>query len=238
MTDSPKPTVGFPLYEGVTLLDFAGATQIFGFAAGFNCVWLSKDQQPVMTTEKVEVLPSRSFAEPGDLDVIFVPGGGAKGVSWAMFDPDYQQFLKTAANTAKWVGAVCTGAFVLAASGLLDGCQATTYWSQHDNLRLLSDKLKIEVPAGFPRYVIDYDRKRFTGGGISSSIDLALELVTIFHGLDRAQVCQLSNQYAPDPNIDSGDPSQAPVKITERVLKGQAGFIADMHKAVEQLLHC
>ena len=86
MTDSQKPTVGFPLYEGVTLLDFAGATQIFGFAAGFNYVWLSKDKQPEMT-----------------------------------------------------------------------------YWSQHGNLRLLSDKLKIDAPAGYPRYVIDYDRKRWAG---------------------------------------------------------------------------
>ena len=228
--------MGFPLYNGSTLLDFAGATQIFSFGAGFECVWLSHDLKPVSTTENVQVTPSRTFDDPGHIDIVFVPGGGAKGVKWAMFDEGYQKFLTDAAKTADWVGCVCTGAFILAASGLLDGCQATTYWSQRENLSLLTPTRHITVPAGYPRFVIDYRNRRFTGGGVSSSIDLALELVTVIGGLDRARFSQLSNQYAPDPNVNSGDPSQAPPVITEQELENQIGFIAAMREAVEKLL--
>ena len=90
-----------------------------GFAGGFEAVWLASTIAPVMTTEHVQVLPSRTFNDPGPIDVLFVPGGGALGIGQAMFDPDYQGFLKRAAASAEWCGSVCTGAFVLAAARLL-----------------------------------------------------------------------------------------------------------------------
>ena len=228
--------VGFPLFDHVTLLDFAGATQIFGFAGGFEAVWLASTIAPVMTTEHVQVLPSRTFNDPGPIDVLFVPGGGALGIGQAMFDPDYQGFLKRAAASAEWCGSVCTGAFVLAAARLLDGCRATTYWSQLENLALLSAPMGLEVVTGCPRYVIDGRHRRFTGGGISSSIDLALALVSEMDGVDAARRAQLSSQYAPHPPVTSGDPTHAPPELTAQVRESQADFTAAIRTSVERLI--
>jgi cyclohexyl-isocyanide hydratase len=228
--------VGFPLFPGATLLDFAGATQIFKFA-GMVPVWLAARRGPGETTEGVSVLPTHTFDNHPHIDVIFVPGGGAPGVVAAMFDPPMQGFLRDAAGEASWVGSVCTGAFILAATGLLDGCRATTYWSQIPNLRLLREKLKIEVPEGFPRFVIDADKKRFTGGGVSSSMDLALELASTIAGRATAEAAQLSVQYAPASSIHAGDPSQAPEPLTTRLREAQeGGLTVPVKRAVERLL--
>lgn len=181
-------TVGFPLYPGCTLLDFAGATQVFAYTPGFQVVWIAADRSPVPTTESVSVLPSATFDDHPPLDIVFMPGGGSDGVSAAMIDPAFQAWLKSVAAQAEWVGSVCTGAFILATAGLFDGCRATTYWSARPVLALFPG---VEVVPGYPRWHIDAENKRFSGGGISSSIDLALKLVETIAGRQAAEGSQI-----------------------------------------------
>jgi cyclohexyl-isocyanide hydratase len=230
MADLPK--VVFPLYDGCTLLDFAGATQVFAFA-GFTPVWAAKTRDPITTTEHVQVMPGATLdslrSEP--VEILFVPGGGGK-VADTMFDPGFVGFVRDTGQRAKWAGSVCSGAFILAAAGLLDGFEATTYWSQRENLALFP---KVRVSAGYPRWVIHGNR--FTGGGVSSSIDLALELLSLTSGPTASMTAQLFVQYAPGPPFASGDPSQAPPEITETVRKNQEGFTAAMRQAVEKVIH-
>jgi cyclohexyl-isocyanide hydratase len=160
------------------------------------------------------------------------------GVIAAMFDPVLQRFLVESAKAAIWTGSVCTGAFILAAAGLLEGCKTTTYWSQIPNLKLLAEKQKFDVAEGYPRSVFDRATRRFTGGGVSSSIDLALELVAIIRGsVAAAQASQLSIQYAPKPPVEAGDPSVAPAALVKQIENDQqTDFILPIQKAVRQLL--
>jgi cyclohexyl-isocyanide hydratase len=232
MADQPR--VVFPLYDGSTLLDFAGATQIFSFA-GLQTVWAAPTLDPITTTENVQVVPGCTFDDAGTagtIDVLFVPGGGSK-VADVMLDPKqtYVNFLKSAAPGAQYAGSVCTGAFLLGTAGLLDGYEATTYWSQRENLALFPN---VRVAAGYPRWVIH--GQRFTGGGISSSIDLALELVNLISGPTQSMSTQLGTQYAPDPPFSSGDPAQAPPEVTEAARKSQGDFIATIRLAVEKVV--
>jgi cyclohexyl-isocyanide hydratase len=226
---SPKEswTVGFALYNGCTLLDFAGATQIFSqwVAAGFQSVWLAASLDPVTTSEGVQVQPSRCFDDPGPIDILFVPGGG-EDVATAMQNSVLVNFVRQAGQAARFAGSVCTGAFIVAAAGLLDDCEATTYWSQRENLALFPH---LRVAAGYPRWV--FSGNRFTGGGVSSSIDLALELVDRLAGPTECQEAQLSVQYAPSPPFDSGDPATAPPEVTAAVRANQQDFIAAIRKA-------
>ncbi len=229
MADNPLAV--FPLYDGCTLLDFGGATQVFAFA-GLQPVWAARTKAPVTTTEGVQVMPGRTFESlAGEaIEVLFVPGGGSK-VAEAMLDPVLVGFVREAGGRARWAGSVCTGGFIVAAAGLLDGYEATTYWSQRENLALFPG---VTVAAGYPRWVIHGNR--FSGGGISSSIDLALELVSLRSGATQSMTTQLSIQYAPDPPFKSGDPAQAPPEVTKKVHEGQASFIADIRKATEKVV--
>jgi cyclohexyl-isocyanide hydratase len=218
------------LYNGCTLLDFAGATQVFAFAPGFEVVWLAPTLDPIQTTESVKVLPHCTFEDAGDLDIVFVPGGG-DAVGTVMQDSTYVDFVRAAGGRARMAGSICTGAFIVAAAGLFDDCEVTTYWSQRENLALFPN---LRVSAGYPRFVIHGDR--FSGGGISSSIDLALEIVNLISGPTQSMSTQLSVQYAPDPPFASGDPSQAPPDVTAAVRASQASFTAAIKAGVEAVL--
>ncbi len=94
-----------------------GATQIFAFTGIFKPIWIAKTKDPIGTTELIEVLPGYTFDDHPPVDIVFVPGGGGEGVSAAMLDPVYQGWLKKTAPRAQWVGSVCTGGLVVAASG-------------------------------------------------------------------------------------------------------------------------
>src|SRR5262249_16408654 len=140
-------------------------------------------------------------------------------------------FIRDMSRQARYAGSVCTGAFLLAAAGLFDGCEVTTYWSQRENLALFPG---LRVAAGYPRSLIS--RNRFSRGPSSSSIDLALELVSLNSGPTRSMSSQLINQYAPAPPHISGDPSQAPPEITSQALADQEDLIATIRLSVEKVL--
>ncbi|MEM7257435.1 MAG: LamG-like jellyroll fold domain-containing protein, partial [Pseudomonadota bacterium] len=113
--------VGIPLFQGVTLLDFTGATQVFAWVPGMKVVWLAECMSPVVTSEGVSVLPHATFDDARKIDILFMPGGSGEGITYAMQNEKFQQFIKSAGADAQWVGSVCVGAFVLAAAGLFDG---------------------------------------------------------------------------------------------------------------------
>lgn len=225
--------VGFVLYPDCTLLDFAGATQIFAFTGVFKPIWIAADLKPIATTEGVTVNPGATFDDHPPLSIVFVPGGGADGVGGAMLDPKLQGWLKQVTTQADWVGSVCTGAFILAASGALDGCEVTTYWSARPVLQLFPT---LTVVPGYPRWHVDEVRHRFSGGGISSSLDLALRLVELIGGIEMARTTQLANQYAPHPPLDSGDPVEASPELVVSVTQSQASFTAGLVAATQQVL--
>lgn len=228
--------VGFPLYPENTLVDFAGATQVFAFASGFKPIWLAPTLDPVPTSEGVTVNPTHTFSRHPRIDLLFVPGGDGNGVAAAMQDKVMQQFIKKAAKTAEWSGSVCSGAFIIAAAGLLDGCRATTYWSMLDILNEFPD-VRVDTQA-YPRYLLDRRRKRFTGGGVSSSLDLALELVKTIKNKRAAEMADLSIQYAPDPPVKSGDPSQAKKTVVAEVRNNQQhGFIQPIAEATQAVIN-
>lgn len=228
----------FVLFDGVTLVDFVGATEVFNNVPGFNIHWAAPSMNAITTSEKMQVLPTCTFDNgPEDAEILFIPGGFSKGVSDAMFDNRYREYIKRTAEKAVWTGSVCTGAFILAAAGELNNCIVTTYWSQLDNLKLLSEKYNFTVVPGYPRFLLDEKNKRFTGGGISSSLDLALKLTEKITSKETAEKAQLFIQYAPGPPTRSGDPCQAPVSISTEVLQMQTGYTADMRQSTLKLLN-
>lgn len=234
--------VGIMIYDDVTLMDFCGATEVFAFPpgpdAGFKVMWLAKEKRPILTSEGTNVYPNFSFDEKyPKIDILFIPGGGAPGVTKIMFDKDHQAFIKKTAAKAQWIGSVCVGAFILAACGLLKDCRATTYWSQVHNLSLLKKKFNLKIPKGNPRGVVDAKRKIFTGGGISSALDLALMLIEKIKGKAYAQKSQLYIQYAPNPPVHAGDPEQAPKKLLQELIKEGTAYDKLYFDAVQKILN-
>lgn len=97
--------VGFALYQGCTLVDFAGATQVFSACDGFKPLWLA-NEETITTTEGVTVVPNFTFSNAPEVAILFIPGGGQEGVISTMQNQIYLNFIKKIAETTLWNGSV------------------------------------------------------------------------------------------------------------------------------------
>jgi transcriptional regulator GlxA family with amidase domain len=205
----PPYNIAIPIYEGVDLMDVAAPYEIFNWMGVY---WKAKtvkvelvaaNMLTIKTRDGLKLTPDKCFDDYHkhnlQADLLWVPGGDPKKLQEMMQDSCYLDFLKKQSEAASYVTSVCEGALLLASAGLLDGYSATTHWAFIPCLKAFP---KIKVADGYPRCVVD--RNRVTGGGISSGLDEALELVARVSSYDVAKQVQLTTQYFPQPPF-SGD---------------------------------
>jgi cyclohexyl-isocyanide hydratase len=199
--------IGLLLFPDVTQLDLTGPAEVFGLVpdTALHLVW--KTTEPVATAKGWKIVPTTSFAECPQLDVICVPGGS--GQIALMEDSETLDFLRRQAAGARYVSSVCTGSLVLGAAGLLKGYRAACHWMSRDQLQLLG-----AIPVA-ERVV--KDRNRITGGGVTSGIDFALAVVAELKGAEAAKAVQLGIEYDPQPPFDAGSPERAGPALVARV---------------------
>ncbi|MDD7813758.1 GlxA family transcriptional regulator [Mycobacterium sp. CSUR Q5927] len=169
------------VFDDVTMLDVAGAGEVFAeanrFGADYRIKIASADGGDVTTSigTRLGVTDALSSIESADTVMI----AGADNLPRRAIDPELVQAVKSVAGRTRRLASICTGSFVLAQAGLLNGRRATTHW--HD-VRLFArafPEVTVEPDAIFVR-----DGEVFTSAGVSSGIDLALALVEIDHGAE------------------------------------------------------
>lgn len=188
----------FALFDNVTQLDFSGPVQFLSRLPGATTHVVSKDGNPVSTDCGFSILPTASFADCPQADIICVPGG--HGVREAIGDAAIVGFVREQAKAAEWVTSVCTGSFILGAAGLLQGKRATTHWAYTQLLPMFG--------ATHEQARVVRDGNLVTAGGVTSGIDFALELMALAQGEDVARTIQLALEYDPAPPFDGGHPSR------------------------------
>lgn len=207
--------IGFPLFPNLTQLDLTGPWEVFAKLPGADCHLLAHDLQPVRSSSAgLTLLPTTRYADCPQLDIICVPGG--PGHLQAMEDAALLDFLKSQAPNCRFVTAVCTGALVLAAAGLLRGYRATTHWMSLERLAAFG---ATPVPERVVR-----DRNRITGGGVTAGIDFGLALAALLAGEAVAREIQLQIEYEPQPPY-GGSPATAD-PATVQSLRGRLGGYA------------
>lgn len=201
-----KEQIGMLLYPGMTALDFVGPQYMFAGLMGAKVHHVAKTMAPVVSDTQLALMPTATLAEcPRDLDILFVPGGGARTIA-AMRDAELLAFLADRGPRAKLVTSVCTGSLVLGAAGLLQGYKATSHWATRS---LLTDVGAIPVEAR-----VVHDRNRITGAGVSAGLDMGLAIVGLLPDSVYAQSMQLLAEYAPEPPFNAGTPRTAPPAVT------------------------
>jgi cyclohexyl-isocyanide hydratase len=199
--------LGIPIYEGVNLLDVAGPLEMFYWASRDNpleTVLVSSDGGGVTSINGVYFKAQASFAQTPALDILWVPGGSPAALEAVMRDEysSYLQYLRQIARSATWVCSVCEGAMLLARAGLLDNHIATTHWAF---IPCLQKFPAITVDTSQKRFIVSQTQNptenRLTGGGISSGLDEALQLISMLFGEDAAKDVQVSTEYFPKPPV-------------------------------------
>lgn len=178
-------------YPGIQALDVVGPFDAFAaaslvLAAGdspgrYLPRLVSVDGQPVSAEGGLRLAPD-DLPDPRDpLDTLILPGGA--GVHEARRDPRVIAWLTAAAPHARRVVSVCTGAFLAAQAGLLDGCRATTHWAFADGLAREFPAITVDPEPIFVRSSATV----WTAAGVAAGIDLALALIEDDCGTDVAQ---------------------------------------------------
>jgi transcriptional regulator GlxA family with amidase domain len=170
----PIRTIGIVIFPGFQILDAAGPLAAFEIAGrygdgAYRLALLAAASGSVESSAGV-ILNATEFAAAPDLDTLLVAGGD--GIRNAMQDPTVIAFVRSAAGRARRVTSVCSGAFILAEAGLLDGRRATTHWSRCDDFARRYPRVRLEPDRIFVR-----DGSVWTSAGITAGIDLCLALI-------------------------------------------------------------
>jgi cyclohexyl-isocyanide hydratase len=216
--------IGFLLFPNITQLDLTGPYEVLSRMTHAEMVLVWKTLEPVRADSGLVILPTATFAECPQLDLICVPGGG--GVNPLLTDADTLDFVRRQAAAARYVTAVCTGALVLGAAGLLKGRRAVTHWMSMDFLKAFG-----AIPVA-ERVVVDGNV--ITGGGVTAGIDFGLRVVADFAGEVAARAIQLGIEYDPRPPFDSGHPRHADPALVERVKAAAEMRQAERRSQVEK----
>jgi transcriptional regulator GlxA family with amidase domain len=177
-------------YPGLQPLDAVGPYEVFasatrvaqalGRAGGYDLALVSTDGQPVRSLSGLGLCTDPLPAVDRRIDTLVIPGGDRARAARA--DTDLMAWIGAVAPRCRRVATVCTGTFLAAAAGLLDGCRVTTHWASAE--QLAADFPALEVDAD-PIYI--RDGKFWTSAGVTAGIDLALALVQDDLGTEVAQ---------------------------------------------------
>lgn len=192
-------SVAFLLFPNVTQLDLTGPAQVLSRLGNSRLDLIWKSREPVPTDAGFAIVPTATFDEIDQADILCIPGG--IGVAEVMQDDEVMAWVRRIGSEASWVTSVCTGSLILGAAGLLQGYRAACHWAWRDHLRLFGAEPVAER--------VVFDRNRVTGGGVTAGIDFAFALMAAVRGEPHARLIQLGLEYDPHPPFDAGSPERA-----------------------------
>ena len=175
-------SVGIFVFDNVEVLDFAGPYEVFTTAARvygkqhllssitpFEVFTIGKTKEAIHARAGLKIEPDFDFNTHPKIDVLLIPGGV---VTEALKDASVINWIATTAKETQLTASICTGAFLLAKAGLLEGKSATTHWEDINDLRVMFPNLEVKEQM---RWVDE--GKIVTSAGISAGIDMSLHLV-------------------------------------------------------------
>jgi len=176
-------------FPDVQLLDVCGPLQVFacanelavqrGFGEPYAPRVVAAAGGLLTTSSGLALLAGSIQSVKGPVDTLIIPGG--RGVSAASADARLIRWTQRQAKRSRRIASVCSGAFLLAETGLLDGRRAVTHWARCDELADRYPKLRVETDPIFIR-----DGAIWTSAGVTAGIDLALALVEEDYGRSMA----------------------------------------------------
>jgi transcriptional regulator GlxA family with amidase domain len=181
MNTKPHHVVMFA-YPDAQILDVTGPLEIFGRAGrwlrdkeftpnlAYTVEIVAREAGPIRTSSGIRLIAERAFHEVKSADTLLVTGG--VGFREAMQDAAAIAWIRRMAKRTQRVGSICTGAMVLAQTGLLDGKRATTHWAYCEEFAATSEVEQVCADMIFVR-----DGNLFTSAGVTTGMDMALAMV-------------------------------------------------------------
>ena len=169
----------FAAVPPIQIIDLTAPFEIFARCGGYR-VELCSNQNCISSSCGLKIECAKHYRRlRGDVDTLLVPGGD--GAEELNCDDRFLQWLKRMSRRVRRIGSICTGAYLLAGAGILDGRRAVTHWRYCADLARSFPKVQVETEPIFVK-----DGHVYTSAGITAGIDMALALVEEDHGSQRA----------------------------------------------------
>ena len=184
-----QKSVGILLFNEVEVLDFAGPFEVFSITTYTECNekifkvrTVAETKDLIKARNGLKIQPDYDFYDAPHFDILIIPGGyGAEEIE--IHNLNIINWIKNKMNNVYIIASVCTGAFLLAEAGLLDGKQATTHWMDIDRLEKEYTKVKVQRNVKF----ID-EFPIITSGSISAGINMSFYIIKKLLGEEIANV--------------------------------------------------
>ena len=183
-----KINVAILIFNEVEVLDFSGPYEVFSRtrtikgsdsrkntdSAPFNPFTIAMDKNLIVATGGLKVIPDYSLDNSPKIDILVIPGG--YGTRPLLNNENLLNWIIKISKEVNIVSSICTGALLLAKSGLLDGKRATTHWDAIEALKSISNSINVITN----RRIVDDGI--ITSAGVSSGIDMSFEIVSKLFG--------------------------------------------------------
>ncbi|PVD53607.1 4-methyl-5(B-hydroxyethyl)-thiazole monophosphate biosynthesis protein [Terrimonas sp.] len=208
----PKPkveikTVGIYLYDGYSALDALGPYSVFTRLMGSHVFFIAKHKGIVEDGAGLKVQVDTTIDEVKHLDILLIPGGLAQTYQETK-DEALLNWIRSIDSTSKYTTSVCTGAWILGATGLLKDKEATTHWY---GKKILANDFGAKIQD--KRYT--HTGKYWTAAGVSAGIDMSLALLNEIAGEKYTRAAMLDLEYDPQPPFKGGNENTADKNMVE-----------------------
>ena len=192
-------TVGIYIFNDVEVLDFAGPYEVFSTASRvhqrshpqeeipYSVQLIATESKAIEARGGMKLLPDFRCSQISRIDVLIVPGGL---IERELERDELIGWIRSLSQFAEIMASVCTGVFILAKAGLLEGLSATTHWDDIEEFSQMFPEVKVIKNK---RWV--EEGHILTSAGISAGIDMSLHIVSMLGGQDLAELTARQMDY-------------------------------------------
>ncbi|MFD2520624.1 DJ-1/PfpI family protein [Emticicia soli] len=204
-------TIGVYVYDGFNTLDAVGPYQVLSQLMKVDIFFVAKNKGLVKNQRGLEVNVTKSINDVQQLDILVIPGG-AKETFLQTQDTEVLDWIRKIDKNSVYTASVCTGGWILGATGLLEGKIVSCNWYRADEI------MKMYGATYRPeRYV--RDGKYWTSAGVSAGIDMALGMMNELMGEKYTKGVMLDLEYDPKPPYDAGSVSKTDKIVADMMLE-------------------
>jgi transcriptional regulator GlxA family with amidase domain len=199
MMTKPKvaiKTIGILIYDGYQTLDVMGPYEVLSNLSGAKVILIAKQKGLIRNQKGLKIQVDTSIADVEKLDILVIPGGAAETFLMSQ-DTTVLNWIRKIDKTTTYTTSVCTGAWILGATGLLKGKNATTNWYR-------AEEMLKNCGANFKQERWVKDGKYWTSAGVTAGMDMSLAIVNDLMGEKYTQAIMLNFEYDPKPPLNAG----------------------------------
>lgn len=204
-------TIGVYVYDGFNTLDAVGPYQVLSQLMKVDIFFVAKKKGLIKNQRGLEFNVTKSFDEVQQLDILVIPGG-AKETFLQTQDQEVLNWIRKIDQTSVYTTSVCTGAWILGATGLLEGKNVSANWYRAEEImKMYGAKYQPE------RYV--RDGKYWTSAGVTAGMDMALGMMNELMGEKYTKGVMLDLEYDPKPPYNAGSVSKTDEIVADMMLE-------------------